>query len=581
MREIKPSRTFNDILPAKNRARQLIKNPKIKPTVAKQPEVKPAAVQLPRKITKPTTKPAIDKQAKSSVKPVVQATSRLAPAAKAMAAPYKVLARKVDKKQSKLTANVDDDMSKAVLKRVNLDLGDLPGADDLIIDSKAAKLAAKRAKKSSRKRTWIKRLTALVVIVFLALGGVLAYKVIIASNNSLKGGLGGFFRQDELKTDANGRTNFLLFGTSEDDPGHGGADLADSIMIVSVDHENQDLAMVSLPRDLWVKLPEPCTFGYQARINTVFVCGMGENRDQERGSMQMIEVAEETTGIDIQYYAKVNYTAVKQLVDAIGGVEVNVESEDARGIYDINLNLRLASGLNQLNGQKALDLMRARNSDGGYGLSRSNFDREQNQQRVLEAVLRKTLDAGILTNYTKLIGVVDALGDNVKTNFQTSEVRSLVAMAQKVDLANLSSSRIDLEAQDRPLLGIGNINGNSVVLPTAGRFDYSQIKQFLSRKLNQQPFTQEKAKIGVFNASGVEGVAGQLAEKLTAAGFEVVKTDNAQGQPAMTGTVIYGLTNSKPLTLAKLKQEVGGNQVNGSPAVDTTGLDFAVIIGSQ
>ncbi len=567
MREIKPTKTVNDIILPK-KAKSLLKNnrlqPKKKPVIAKKPS---------RKVEITSPKTVTSRRSSVKPKPIRKATSK--PIKPSVA--HKVLARKVTKPEPKVTSS--DKAPQQSAKGAELDLNSLPGPDDLILDPKAAENVAKRTNRQRQKRLWLKRGLLILGAVILLLAGFLVYKTLIASNNLLQGGFGGFFNQSSLKTDAAGRTNVLLFGTSEDDPGHDGADLADSIMVVSVDKENKKMSMVSLPRDLWVELEEPCEVGYQAKINTVFMCGMGNNRNEERGAQHMINMASRVTGLEVQYYAKVNYTSVKQLVDAIGGVEVDIKSEDPRGIYDANMNFRLPNGKSTLDGQKALDLMRVRNSHGGYGLSRSNFDREQNQQLVLQAVLNKTLSAGILTDYGKLVKLIDTVGANVKTNFSTSEINSVINLAKTVDLDSLSSNRIDMVAQDKPLLKTAQISGASVVVPTAGTYDYSEIKRFLDKTLGgKASFTSEDAKIGVFNASGVEGAAGSLAEKLTTAGFDVTKTGNVTGGNQTT-TTIYRLNDSKPLSLEKLKQETGASEVSGSPAVDTSGLDFAVIIG--
>ena len=77
-----------------------------------------------------------------------------------------------------------------------------------------------------------------------------------------------------LAKDANGRSNFVIFGTAEDDEGgeHGGANLTDSILVLSVDQAKKDAYMISLPRDLWVTYADTCTVGNQGKLNAAYYC---------------------------------------------------------------------------------------------------------------------------------------------------------------------------------------------------------------------------------------------------------------------------------------------------------------------
>lgn len=120
----------------------------------------------------------------------------------------------------------------------------------------------------------------IVWAIFLMLAGCViyaslyVYKIAQTSNKVFTGSWTGLFTYKPLKTDTNGRTNLLVFGTAEDDEGgkHGGANLTDSIMVISFSKDDNDMAMLNLPRDLWVKHEKICTVGYQEKINTVYFC---------------------------------------------------------------------------------------------------------------------------------------------------------------------------------------------------------------------------------------------------------------------------------------------------------------------
>ena len=146
----------------------------------------------------------------------------------------------------------------------------------------------KRAKR--RLRVTKKKVIIFFILVMLIGGGYFAAKLLMTSNKLFSGNIFDLFGAGAvLKADDDGRTNILVFGTSEDDPGHAGADLTDSIMIVSLDQEKKNAVMVSVPRDLWVKYGEACLSGFEGRINVVYECGAsngteadGCDRDAER-----------------------------------------------------------------------------------------------------------------------------------------------------------------------------------------------------------------------------------------------------------------------------------------------------------
>ena len=109
----------------------------------------------------------------------------------------------------------------------------------------------------------------------------------------------------KLKEDQYGRSNILVFGTSEDDEGHSGAQLADSIMVLSIDQDTNDVAMFSIPRDLWVNYGVACSVGYSGKINATYLCGLEtNNNDQAAASQQFASTVSTILGMDIPYYIK-------------------------------------------------------------------------------------------------------------------------------------------------------------------------------------------------------------------------------------------------------------------------------------
>src|SRR5690606_34361933 len=124
------------------------------------------------------------------------------------------------------------------------------------------------------------------------------------------------------------------------------------------------------------------------------------------------------------------------------------------------------NGPARLNGDQALALARARNAAGGYGLGGGNFDREQYQQKIILALKDKAASAGTLANPVAVSGILDALGDNVRTNFTAGEVKTLINLAGEIPTASIK--RVSLVEPGKAVLTTGNVSGQSVVKPAAG-----------------------------------------------------------------------------------------------------------------
>ncbi|MDB5177885.1 MAG: cell envelope-related function transcriptional attenuator, LytR/CpsA family protein nonfunctional [Candidatus Saccharibacteria bacterium] len=450
----------------------------------------------------------------------------------------------------------------------------------------------RRSKKpASSKKKLIKRIILALLIIILLIGGYVGIKALLASGSIFKGNPFDIFLSQPLKKDENGRSNILVFGTSEDDgPDHGGANLTDSIMVVSIDQTNKNAYMVSVPRDLYVDYGETCPEGYKGKINSLYDCYSNGEENEEAGANALKDKVGSVLGLDVQYYAHLNYTVVRDAVNAVGGVDVKIESDDPRGILDRNFDwmcnfncyyVKYANGeVAHLDGAHALALARARNAAGGYGLPGGNFDREKNQQKIVKALREKAVSAGTLTNVGKVTGLIDALGNNLKTNFETKEIRTLMSLG--TDIPSESIQSISLVADGEELVTTGNVGGASIVQPIAGLYDYSDIQAYVQKKLTSNAITKEGAKIVVLNASQVSGVGQAQADKLTAKGFTIAAVDNA---PAGTydRVEIYQIGKGMTATSAKLKEIYSVKTIKTSAppiAVDET-TDFVVIIGQD
>ena len=454
------------------------------------------------------------------------------------------------------------------------------------------RLAKQAWKPRSKARRIIKWLIITVLIAVLAVGGYTAYKFIAAGNNILQGNIFDIFSSQPLKMDSNGRSNFLILGTSEDDPGHDGPSLTDSILVVSVDQKNKNIYMFSVPRDLYVEYGMACNSGYSGKINEYFMCSnSGTTAEDEQDRLANTQkFVGDIFGLDIQYGIHANGTVIKDAVDAVGGIDVNIEGNGASGILDRNFDWRCNytcylvkydNGVHHLDGAHALYLSMARGDNNGlqtYGLPDSNFDREKNQQKILMAIKNKAMTTGILTNLGAVTKLIDALGNNLRTNIQTNEIRTLMQVASDVKSNDVHT--LSLVGDDNAVVTTGDYGGASVVIPSAGTYDYTDIQTLIKKNLSSDPVVREAAPIVVLNGTGQSGYGQTKANALTAAGFNVPTVDNAP-DGTYDAVEVYQIGTGNSATAEKLASMYSVTIKKSAPPLAVNDdVRFVIIFGA-
>jgi len=436
----------------------------------------------------------------------------------------------------------------------------------------------KHGKKPKKKRSWpkiiLKTLGILLLLAVVAFGVRFAMDLAKLTGNKNPFALIGAFQKAPLKNE-NGRVNILVAGNSADDVGHNGASLTDSIMVLSIDTKKKTALMLSVPRDMWVEIPD---HGH-AKINTAYTYG---------GMNTLKDVIETNLDIPIHYTALVNYGAFKDAVDAVGGISITIKSDDPRGIYDSSLDwttrnccalAKYPNGTVDLNGKQALNLARARGEGyGSYGFN-ADFTRTENQRLMLLGIRAKALKSSTLSNPLKISNLISAIGKNVTTDLQLKEIQTLYSYAKDIDVTKIDSFNInDLKGTDTTMLSnYTSPDGQSALIPAAGVDNYTEIAVQIKRTFTASPVSKEAAKVVVLNATETAGLARTQAAVLADKGMSIAAQGNATVQPA---TTIIDISKSKPNTLAALK-----SQYKATVITDTTmsanypNADIIVILG--
>lgn len=442
----------------------------------------------------------------------------------------------------------------------------------------------KTKKKWSKKRKIITVTLTILALLFLWVGFKFGWNLARIFGNPFS-----IFWSTQLKGEDQGRVNILLAGNSADDVGHNGATLTDSIMIFSLDTKNNRAFLLSVPRDLYVDIPG---YGY-SKINAAYTIGQRRHFDEPgyaNGGMGLLQkTIKQSLGVETYYYALVNYSALRDAVNAVGGITVNIQSSSPYGLYDPSTDwttggplVDLSNGKHHLNGQEALNLARARgDAPGAYGYAMSDFTRTKYQRQILLSLKDKIFSAGVLTNPAKLAELFDSLGSNVNTDMNLGEARRLYDLMGEVKNRNFKSYALNEMNGVNYLSSYRTTDGQSALIPAAGLGNFREIQAAIDRLMSSSKVSLENANVVVLNGTDISGLADKNREILEQNLVSVTAVGNAK-QPSKSTRIINLHGEANPATLAYLKR-VYGQQVSAKSPYDSayTKADFIIVLGSD
>ncbi len=276
----------------------------------------------------------------------------------------------------------------------------------------------------------------------------------------------------DLPEDDPDRVNILLLGIRGlEDPGDGKL-LSDAMILVSIKKDTGQLALISLPRDLYARV---WCIQDDKKINFAYAQG---GLDCAKKTVSLV------TDLYIDYAVSLNFEALKEGVDALGGITVHLdrafeesfqwakegwEEDEHWFIKEIDGEERwvfnVATGTNKLDGQTTLYYVRSR-------YSTDDFDRMRRQNQVLMAIKEKALSLGVLANPVKIYNILDILGKNVRTDMGLNDMKNLISLINNIDKDNIK--RIFFDVSPQGLLYHTFINEEYVLLPVGDNFDKIQ-----------------------------------------------------------------------------------------------------------
>jgi LCP family protein required for cell wall assembly len=370
------------------------------------------------------------------------------------------------------------------------------------------------------------------------------------------------------------RINVLLMGLDYRDWQTGeGPPRTDSMMLVTLDPITRSAGMLSIPRDLWVEIPD---FEHN-RINTAYF--LGETyRLPGGGAGLAMRTVENLLGVPVQYYAVIEFGAFERAIDEIGGLDIQV-FEDIK-LSPLNKPSFWARiGSHHFDGATALAYARARKTEGG------DFDRAERQQQVVLAIRDSVFEMGVAELLSRAPRIYRELASGIHTNLSFDQMVALGLMG--VQIKDHEVRRGVIAPPDMVLLDTLP-DGSQVLKPVPDTIRQMRDQVFtgagaISPSVAVDPpqgaAKLENARVAVFNGAGTEGLASDAAEYLQAQGLNVVQIANADRQDYDKTRVIVHSPNF-PYTLRFLADMLGltEGQILVS-VVPRSDLDLEVILG--
>jgi LCP family protein required for cell wall assembly len=310
-------------------------------------------------------------------------------------------------------------------------------------------------------------------------------------------------------------------------------ELTDTMILVRIPNDGQHAVAISLPRDLYVELPD----GYgKHKLNSAFA--RAKSATEERlvaqgadpatvramsvaaGRKELLEAVRELTGVGIDHYAEINLLGFVLLTDAVGGVPVCLRAP----VHDRFSGAHFPAGPQLISGPDALAFVRQR-----HGLPRGDLDRIVRQQAYLASLANKILTAGTLANPSRIRQLVNAAQQSLVLD-DGFDVLDFATRMRGLTAGNVAFETV-------PVLGDGESDTDGAVL----NVDPEAVRSFIAQAVDPSapvaagPATAAAITVDVFNAAAVAGLARSVSEQLIEQGF----AEGAVGtSPARTNSVV-------------------------------------------
>lgn len=403
----------------------------------------------------------------------------------------------------------------------------------------------KSGKKPKKLRKYILRGGFAVFLVIFAVGSYLGVRGYLRAREIFKGGGDSIAWKCEpdpttLQQEGDGRVNFLLLGKGGPEQTDG-PDLTDTIIIASVDPCNKEAGLLSVPRDLAVKMES----GETQKINAVYALtkmsaeskGKSPEEAEKVGIKAIEDVVANVSGLKINYYAMIDFEAFEKAINTVGGVDINVKEpvSEKMSLKGKPYSLNVTTGNQHFDGLEALAYSRCRHCD-----NRNDFGRSERQREIIIALKGKIISLGTFANPIKMSQLIDSFGTRISTNLSVpDEALKLYKLGQEINESNIKS--VSLVDEPNVLIGSGpDIGLGSIQIPKAGLYKYADIQKFIRTTFIDGFLKKENAGVAVLNGTSVGGLATNKADILKGYGYNIAEVGDAPTKNT-TSTILVDL----------------------------------------
>lgn len=387
--------------------------------------------------------------------------------------------------------------------------------------------------------------------------------------------------QVPLRGEERGRINILLLGKAGE--GLPGENLTDTLMLVSIETKTKKVALISLPRDLYIQ-----DQNFSGKINTFYQKGI-----YQQNPMKPIKDAITlVTGEPVDYFFVMDFAGFESVVDALGGISVEVPKD----FYDPRYpgknysyeTFELKKGWQQLDGSTALKYVRERHDD-----PEGDFGRAKRQQQVLQAIKSKAFSPGTYLNFFKVNKLFESVAENVETDVTLPEIQSFYELSKTLDTHNITNKVVDawkpeslLRVEHQTLGGVRAF----ALSPRTGTWEETRD---LAKNIFEQDSLQEKKKllateeasVLILDASKTPGSAQKLARYIERElGIEATPfTSSVLEQDSYPAMLIARGALTKPYSFEQLLKRLPLSQGNTLPSLPLQApkSDFILIMDER
>ena len=374
--------------------------------------------------------------------------------------------------------------------------------------------------------------------------------------------------------DGNSRINVLVMGLDYREAESDDIPRTDTMILFSLDPESRTAGMLSIPRDLWVAIPG---FDYN-KINTAYRLGEVYNVS-ERGPGLALRTVEEFLGMEIDYYAMVDFLAFENFIDELGGITINLSEKIVIDPLGKHNTTTLEAGEHLVPGHLALAYARSRNTTG------SDFDRARRQQQVIMAIRDRILSAELLPTLIKNSpALYQNLSSGISSNLTLVQLVRLAWIAQQIPEESIRQGIIGVDQVDFAF----SYDGQDILRPLPNEilqlrdeiFTLSGPPAPLAPQASSQDLVdQEYATVLVLNGTFTPGLASQTAEYLRSSGLTTSEPGNANEYYSITTVIDY---TGNPHTVEKIVELMSISPENVYHRYEVAGeADIVVITGDD